>query len=68
MTDGAALAARAPHVAESVERGPPRLRFRQAARHQLALPHREMEVELRVNFVVNGGAAEAERKSLPEIH
>ena len=68
VSDRPAFAPRACHVPESIECGAPRLAFAEAAGHQLALAHRQMEVEFIVDFVVDVRPAQPQRKTIPEIH
>jgi hypothetical protein len=59
VTNRATLAPCASDIPEPFERGLPGLRFRHAVRHQLAAAHREMKVELRVDFFVDTRTPEA---------
>jgi len=68
MSDRPALAACAPQVAEFLHRRTPRLGRRHASRHQFALAHRQMELELRVDFLVYAWAPEAQGKAGTKIH
>jgi hypothetical protein len=56
MANRPALVPRAFQVAEPVEGRAPRLALAHPARHQLAAAHREMELELRVDFFVDARA------------
>jgi hypothetical protein len=68
MTDGAAFPPRPFHVAKLVECRTMRGGLVHAVRAQLAAAHREMEVELGVDFFVDAGTAKPEREAVAEVH